>query len=695
MADPFSATVFPKVLIKYSWSADIVSAVDAILPPGTLPEMRAKYIDLLAPNDLNNWPEQLKALVAHLLEKGWLERFKNELFNLSQSKPILRRILAGQMAVDDDGAAEFGALQSLNNKVQPFLNSKSFFDGIEAARYQVCAIWVNSPYRHEAEILGSGFLIAPDLVLTAFHVVQDLVVMTQDQPTTMQVQPGSDQKLAFLFDYWAPIAMLEVDKPPLGIKVVRPVQDWLKWARPQHPQDGLTHIFGQPSIKTYLDCAVIRLAERVGAASAGVGGGRMRGWQVLNGAVRLPQTGAALALLQHPSGGPQMFDKGDFKDHDPSPARLYYKTNAEGGSSGSPCFDGNPSLIGFHNAGRPKAYSGPTQDCNQGVLITPVIDELTATSPELLAESRARPKNDPGLWSLSDDREHPEPILGRTDFKDAVYALFDPRASQRVVVVSEDSAATAVGKSGKSFSTRILRAIARRRPATVVEFAAEKIRALRPEAFLEELGQRIGLMSMPGRPEKPAGERQETRWAANDLPKWIGQLIEDRAKERGLAAPEVVANSAEGAALGQELVARELIWIAIDDIHKFPPEGALKELIAGMIGVTDTQHVIGPGLKALRWLIIGHVPDFLREHAIQYRHDVVSQKKMGVEAWTACVRSAFISAGDDIRYPNHEALAKAMYQFTQNKWPDLADPVLRLNAMANGVLEAIEVIRAE
>lgn len=690
MANPYSATVFPKVLGNYSWSADVVSAVDAILPPETPPEVREKYIELLAPNDLNNWPAQLRAVVAHLIEKGLLERFKTELFNLSQSKPILRRILAGQMIVDDEGVAEPGAVQSLNNKIQPFVNSKSFFEGLEAARYQVCAIWVDSPVR-PADILGSGFLIASDLVLTAYHVVDDLLdVVPLGQPP--RAQTGSEQRLAFLFDYWAPIAQFDVKAPPPGVKVVRPAKDWLTWARPQHPADGLTHDFGPPSVKTYLDCAVIRLAEHVGAASVGVGGGRMRGWQVLNGTVRMPPKDSALAILQYPSGGPQMFDKGDFVDHDPSPARLFYKTNASGGSSGSPCFDANPSLVGFHNAGKPTKYAGPTKDCNQGVLINPVVDELKATCPGLLAKSGAPPKND-SIWSLSDDPSNPEPILGRTDFKDAVYALFDPRAPQRVVVVSESSAAAAVGKSGKSFSTRILRAIARRRPATVVEFAAEKIQGLKPEAFLEELGNQIGLTSMPGMPEKPRDDRQETRWTANDLPQWFGQLIENRAKERGLAVTEAVANPAEGAALGQELVARELIWISIDDIHKFPPKGQLKELIAGMIGATDTQHVIGPGLKALRWLMIGHVPDFVREHAIQYRHDEVSQDRMDVEAWTACIRSAFISAGEESRYPNHEAVARGMYLFTQDKWPDLADPVLRLKAMANGVLVAIGIIR--
>jgi hypothetical protein len=95
----------------------------------------------------------------------------------------------------------------------------------------------------------------------------------------------------------------------------------------------------------------------------------------------------------------------------------------------------------------------------------------------------------------------------------------------------------------------------------------------------------------------------------------------------------------------------------------------------------------------LRWLIIGHVPDFVREHAIQYKHDVVSQSSIGVEAWTACIRSAFISAGDESRYDEGTARAIFLFSEKKSKWPDLADPILRLNAMALGAIDAVDVMR--
>jgi hypothetical protein len=709
MPDPFSARVFPKILTRYASWAAVTSAVDAILPPETPAEERKNYIERLASNSPDSMPALMNALVPHLIIKGWLDQFRVELNHLSQTNPILRRILSQQVAVDDDGVANPGNVQSLNNKVQPFLSSKTFFDGMEAARYRVCAIWIDNPVTGEAGIVGTGFLIAADLVLTARHVLEDANLVSAVQVagapagvTRDEMIDGAEQRLAFIFDYWTPVNVLDIAAPPTGLKVVKPkppggnppTKGWLEWSSKKHPADGVTHVFGPPSVSDHLDCAIIRLAERAGAASTGVGGGRVRGWQKLNGVARMPRPGSALAILQHPAAGPQMFDKGDFKDNDPAPARMFYSTNTDGGSSGSPCFDAQPDVIGFHNAGHPAAFNGPTSDCNQGVLVNSVIAALAAGRPELLNESRTAFKTDDGLWSLSDDPKKPEPILGRTDFKDAVFAMFDPCSSLRVLIVSEDSAAAKVGKSGKSFSTRILRAVARRRPATVVEFSAEEIKGIKsdkPEEFLFELGRRIGLDPMDGMPEKPADERQLTRWWANDLPKWFGQLIEDRARKTGLSVNEAVVDPAAGAATGQELVARELIWIAIDDMHKSPPEGGLKELIAGMIGVTDTQHVLGPGLKSIRWLLIGHIPDFVREQAIQYKQDIVGHDKIGVDAWAACIRSAFVSAGEEQRY--NEGTAKGIFNFSKGKWPALADPVLTLKALANGVVEAIEIMR--
>jgi hypothetical protein len=75
----------------------------------------------------------------------------------------LNRILAGQSLDDSE------ALQQFVNKHEPFLRSSTFQESLARVSRAVCAIGLGKPFN---EIKGSGFLIAPDLVMTNYHVLE-------------------------------------------------------------------------------------------------------------------------------------------------------------------------------------------------------------------------------------------------------------------------------------------------------------------------------------------------------------------------------------------------------------------------------------------------------------------------------------------------------------------------------------------
>jgi len=367
MADPFAPDIFPKVLVNYAPMATVFEVVDGILPASITGDDRKKYIPNLAPNAVNDVPTQMQALVADLIKKELLVKFRSALF--SKASPLLREILRGSTKVDDSGTADAAALQNFQNKIEPFLNSKSFFEGMDAVRYRVCAIWVNDKREGKREIRGTGFLIAPGLVLTARHVVAPLL---DEVPTgnmiggvfmeTIDEQlPDSHEDLACVFDYWTPVSKFTLTDTSNGTRVVRPAAKWLEWSSCRHPGDGTTHEFAfPPDVAKCLDCAVIRLSEPIGATATGHGGGKLRGWLRLNGAVPGLTQGNAVAILQHAAQGPQVFSNGDFRAQDTTTTRVWYKTGTAGGSSGAPCFDSEPNLVAFHNAGYPIGYPGAT-----------------------------------------------------------------------------------------------------------------------------------------------------------------------------------------------------------------------------------------------------------------------------------------------------------------------------------------------
>lgn len=690
MSGSLSPETFPKMLVKYaSWGA-VMEAARSTLPSDMEPARRQTYVEALAPDAINDSLRLWEALMRDLVNRRKFHAFVTALYQGSEGNSDLAYILSGAVGVDEHGDVDETALQSIKNKVKPFFNAEDFSTWLKSRMPCVCAIWLDEGHNGPG-IYGTGFLIAPDLVLTARHVVRGLIDMkgtgnTVDSfvETRDLQQAGSALKLCCVFDYRALVSLFQRKLPPPECTVVEAASNWLVWTSLTDLRDGLTHDFaGIPSIASRLDCAVIRLATPIGIKADPRRGGRMRGWLQLNGAVPTLKKQELITILQHPQGLPQNFAMNAFRAQDPTNSRIWYDTDADNGSSGSPCFGRNLDLVAFHNAGRPKQYQGDTALCNQGVRIDRVISALPSA---VTSASRNPPPPDVKLWSLSLDLTSPRPVLGREEFKQRVLDLMQPDVERRLLVVDEADNVKAVGKSGKSFSAELLKALARGRSVTIAEFEASELRTMAPDAFLREIGRRINLTQLDTVPKKPKDERQWTRWWANDLPQWFGELLEQRAAAADTARVGPAGEDERDvvAATGQKIVLRDLLWIVIDNVHRYPPEGAMKELLAGMMAVTETDQVLEPGLRSLRWLVIGHVPDFVRERSIEYWRDTVSQEQIGDAAWIGCVRTAFESEGAADKFD--ESLAKDSYDLVEYRQAlAIQNPATRIRVLSAAI----------
>jgi hypothetical protein len=697
MAKPLSPEVFPKILVRYVPQGAVHAALDAVLPLEITGDDRKHFIERLRPEALNDLPRRMEALTAELDSRKLLKRFATTLLRALPTDWRLEGILTEKLQIDAEGNIDLGQMHSLRTRRLPFVNTKTYGDFVVSVRNRVCAIWIKPSDNLQGRFTGTGFLVAPDLIMTAHHVFKNAGALhtvpkldSSDDgsiETIDRERPGAVVKC--VFDYWMSIHEDEIENSYTSdVTVVDVVPEWLVWYRDKHPADGVSHEFSaDPDIRNRLDTAIIRLARPIGAEAFRSGGGRMRGWVELpNGQMEPIVPDDPIAILQHPGGGPQGMDKGLLVDIDGSYTRIWYTTEAAGGSSGSPCFNTEATIIGFHNAGKPSSYVGHTQHCNQGVSIGHV---AAALPPNIVQRSRSGLTSESALWSLSDDRDNPVPVLGRSEFKSAVVEMFRPQSDKRVLVVDEAQEVAAIGKSGKSFSAGILKAIARDRPGLVLDFSASELAQFSPDGFLDELCRRIGIVLSPlwPKPQKPTEERQVTRWWSSDLPDWFGQLIEERAISGPTAAEEAVSDGEAAPAARRELIIKEPVWIVIDDIHKWPPMGGMKELLAGMMAVTDTQPVLRPGLKALRWLVIGHVPDFVRERSIEYFPDTVSQDKVGKKEWVDCLRDCFFSSGKSDRF--NPSVAEGFYELCLIWKKDSITPENRLSVIASAIPEVI------
>lgn len=174
-----------------------------------------------------------------------------------------------------------------------------------------------------ANSLGTGFLVGPDLVLTNFHVVEDLLtgVQTYDQ-------------LVCEFDFNTDAVQTE------RVALARQPTVFSRYSN-----SDLTGS-GDPG-DNELDYALLPLADPIGNGD--------RRFYVLDKLPRLLARDDFLFVCQHAQGQMLALAMGTITDFPGKALRVRYDVTTDHGSSGSPCFDAELNLVGLHHAADPAA----------------------------------------------------------------------------------------------------------------------------------------------------------------------------------------------------------------------------------------------------------------------------------------------------------------------------------------------------
>jgi hypothetical protein len=245
----------------------------------------------------------------------------------------------------------------------------------------VCRIEI-PPTTREGE--GTGFLIGPDLVVTARHVVEPVIAGTY-KPTDIRVR----------FDYRATSAGTRVrEGTVVGLNLTDGTaypgaggtmeSSWLIDSARHSPVDVLVDPGGRLPDPSDLDFTVLRLADAIGRRpvnpmATNDPNEAPRGW------VTTPTTEAGLTppgsmfIVQHPRARPMELALGGnaLIGLNGNRTRVRYRTNTEPGSSGSPVFDLNWNLIALHHAGDPNYALAYTPQWNQGIPFHLIAARLT------------------------------------------------------------------------------------------------------------------------------------------------------------------------------------------------------------------------------------------------------------------------------------------------------------------------------
>jgi hypothetical protein len=200
--------------------------------------------------------------------------------------------------------------------------------------------------------MGTGFQVGPNAIMTAYHVVKDVLEAKVPAP-----------EVVIRFGY------LQNESGVLqeGRTYHLAATNWLIDTSPysQHDMGGVRVDSETIPEAAELNYALLRVEGLVEDEP---------GWIEIRDKDIEYRPGSSLYILQHLRGGPLQlaFQPNSVIGINRNRTRLFHRTWTEPGSSGAPCFDHEWNLIGFHMSREP----GNIRTYNVGVPITAVVKLL-------------------------------------------------------------------------------------------------------------------------------------------------------------------------------------------------------------------------------------------------------------------------------------------------------------------------------
>ncbi len=343
---PFKKVVFDilTLAVQEGWEALLIAAVAEERP------LKQEVQDLYS-----DYAKALLGEVKHrAVEQAMWKAYQR--FGLSPGVALLR---AGTAQRPPSRATDEGPQKTIKQQLN-FLDVGLWREQLARMEGRVCRVELNDGTGN----MGTGFLVGPDTLLTNYHVLESVLK-----------QPDKAGAVRFRFDY----KQLATGAVSDGTLVKLHATDWKLDHSPYSAAEAAGTPDTPPPTAEQLDYALVRLERPVGQEpmTPGVAGSPLRGWIRMPDAAPALTPKMALLILQHPKTRPLKLalDTEALTPVVHQGLRVRYTTNTEGGSSGSPCFNTDWSLVALHHYGDP-AYNQPQY--NQGIPIGLIRERITA-----------------------------------------------------------------------------------------------------------------------------------------------------------------------------------------------------------------------------------------------------------------------------------------------------------------------------
>lgn len=327
-------------------------------------------------NEIVSLEKDYKTIVAEVVDLAEAEGWDNELVRAALLE------VPGNMKLRTF-AQQVGLLPSTTLTIEqeavvtrslPFLDMYIWNQRSACVELRVCRVKTSQKY-------GTGFLIGPDLIMTSYHVLEE-------------VWKGDikSEDVRFLFDH----KKLANGQIPKGVPYELAKKDWRVDASLPSYLDKLDDSTTQVPKNDELDYVIVRTAKEPGneeISGKGRPNARRRGWIDLTTPAPDIKADAPLIIAQYPVFEPS---PGDLR---PQPlmmaldthsviglngnaTRLRYKTNSERGTSGAPCFTIQWELVALHRGGNVNRNDGIPLSMIQKLLTKRGINQLLMLFPD-------------------------------------------------------------------------------------------------------------------------------------------------------------------------------------------------------------------------------------------------------------------------------------------------------------------------
>ncbi|AQG80370.1 trypsin-like serine peptidase [Spirosoma montaniterrae] len=303
-------------------------------------------------------------------------------------------------ARNDPGGTELQAIvNEVRGFIQPDILFRGLFDGMR---------WTGK-IQIDGNTKGTGVLIGPHLILTAWHVVRPL--FRRHQPNgPWQPQPDAASRLQVEFDDY--LRFTRFSRAPQNVTPTRvPAhKDWcftFSSCTDDELDDGFPEDRNQ--LDNFLDYAILKLK--------GVPG-KERRYASLDANAVVPSNDDTCLLFQYPAAQSLRLDVGPVGSlQPPLQARFLHHVNSLPSSSGGPCFDRSFLLFGLHQ-GRYSVQNGQKQT-NRGIPLLKILRHINENNTNGLPQPD--PADDP-LWEI-DQASQRVPVLNCDAFQSIAWQL--------------------------------------------------------------------------------------------------------------------------------------------------------------------------------------------------------------------------------------------------------------------------------